>query len=207
MPVLPLDIEPLFVIPEVELFMPDELPMPELEPELVMPLEVVEPVVEDEPLFGCERSPCDKPGVVVLVEEPRVPIVEPVVPMVEPDCCTGEPSLRELSLPVTGAVVRGAVVVAEGVVAVVPVVLEVPIVPVAPDVEVVPVVPCCACVGLPSLRALSLAVTGAVVLGLVVVADGVVGEVCATARPIEPSRVAAAAAALRRLKAFMGCTP
>ena len=58
-PVLPLDIEPLFIMPELE---------------------------EGEPLFGCERSPCDKPGVVVLVEEPLVPIVEPVVPIVEPDC-------------------------------------------------------------------------------------------------------------------------
>lgn len=78
-PVLPLDIEPLFIMPELELFMPDELPMPGLEPELVMPLEVVEPVVEGEPLFGCERSPCDMPGV-------AVPIVERVVPIVEPDC-------------------------------------------------------------------------------------------------------------------------
>jgi len=102
--VLPLDIEPLFDMPELvllrmpllpvlELFIPDELPIPEvLEPELLMPLEVLDPVDEGEPLDGCERSPCDKPGVVVLLGEPLVPIEElpvpvvvPVVPMVEPD--------------------------------------------------------------------------------------------------------------------------
>lgn len=115
--------------------------------------------------------------------------------------------MRELSLPVMGPVVRGAGVVADGVVPAVPEVPVVPMVPVLPDVDVVPVVPCCDCVGLPSLRALSLAVTGAVVVGLVVVADGVVGAVCALARPIEPSRAAAAAAVLRRLKAFIVCTP
>lgn len=124
------------------------------------------------------------------------------------------PSLRELSLPVTGAVVRGAVTVADGVVplpdVVEPIVPEVPVVPLVPLVPVVPMVPvepCCNCVGLPSLRALSLAVTGAVVAGLVVVADGVLGVVWATARPIEPNRAAAAAAVVRRLNAFIVCTP
>lgn len=63
--------------------------MPELfvEPELLMPLEVVDPVVDGEPLEGCERSPCDRPelgGVVVLLDEPLVPIEEPVVPIEEP---------------------------------------------------------------------------------------------------------------------------
>lgn len=91
---LPLDIVPLDV-----LFMFDEPPMPVLlEPELLMPLELVEPVVEGEPLAGCERSPCDRlelGGVVVLLEVPLVPIEEPLVPIVvpvvlvpvvEPDC-------------------------------------------------------------------------------------------------------------------------
>ena len=111
--------------------------------------------------------------------------------------------MRELSLPVTGAVVRGAVVVADGVVGDVPVVPIVPIVPGLPDVDEVPVMPCCDCVGLPSLRALSFADTGAVVVGLVVVADGVVGAVCALAKPIEPNRAAAVVAMLRRLKTFI----
>lgn len=114
--------------------------------------------------------------------------------------------MRELSLPVTGAVVRGEGVAAEGVV---PAGADgrVPDVPVVPVVEDVPLVPVCDCVGLPSLRALSLGVTGAVVVGLVVVAEGVVGEVCAWARPIEPNKAAAAAAVLRRLKTFIVCTP
>lgn len=225
--VLPLDIPELLVDrPCAELLLmpePPVVPVPfmrvVLEPELLMPLEVVEPVVDGEPLAGCERSPCDKPelgGDMVLLDEPLVPMEEPVVPeepideppVVEPDCWTGVPSLRELSLPVTGAVVRGAGTEAEGVVplpaAVEPVVPEVPVVPIVP---VVPVMPCCDCVGFPSLRALSLAVTGAVVLGLVVVADGVVGAGWAIARPIEPNRAAAAAAVFRRLNAFIVCTP
>ena len=112
--------------------------------------------------------------------------------------------MRVLLFWVTGAVCAGEDIVADGVVplpAAVPVVPVVPIVPVLPDVDEVPVVPCC--VGAPSLRRLLLGVTGAVVDGLVVVADGVVPVVCAWTRPIEPSRAAAAAAVLRRLKAFM----
>lgn len=114
--VLPLDIEPLFDMPELELLLMPVLPVldeepPMLEPELLepdelpMPLELVDPLVEGEPLAGCERSPCERPelgGVVVLLEEPPVPIVEPAapvapivepvvpmvepVPVVEPDC-------------------------------------------------------------------------------------------------------------------------
>lgn len=124
------------------------------------------------------------------------------------------PSLRELLLPVTGPVVVGPLIVADGVVPlpaaperVVPVVpVAVPLVPIVPDV---PVDPWVDCVGLPSLRVLSLAVTGAVVVGAVVVADGVVGAVCAPARPIEPSNAAAAAAAavLRRWNVFIVRTP
>ena len=111
-------------------------------------------------------------------------------------------------MPVTGAVVRGAGTEAEGVVPL-PAGVEpmVPVIPVVPVVPIVPVAPCCDCVGLPSFRALSLAVTGAVVVGLVVVADGVVGAVWALARPIEPSSVATAAAVPRRLNAFIVCTP
>lgn len=94
---LPLDIEPLFDMREPELLpipveplVDEELPIPEpevVEPELPMPLELVDPLVEGEPLDGCERSPCERPelgGVVVLLEEPLVPIVEPVVPIVVP---------------------------------------------------------------------------------------------------------------------------
>ena len=76
-----------------------------------------------------------------------------------------------------------------------------------PEVVEEPVAPCCDCVGLPSLRALSLAVTGAVVVGLVVVADGVVGAVCALAKPIEPSKAATALAVLTSLNAFIEISP
>lgn len=107
-------------------------------------------------------------------------------------------------MPVTGAVVRGEDTVAEGVVPVVPVVPDVPMVP---EVVEEPVGPCCDCVGLPSLRALSLAVTGAVVVGLAVVADGVVGAVCALAKPIEPSKAATALAVLTSLNAFIEISP
>jgi len=78
--VLPLDIELLFDVPEFVLLRMPLLPMLEL----FMPLEVVDPVVEGEPLDGCERSPCDKPGVVVLLGEPLVPIEELPVPIVVP---------------------------------------------------------------------------------------------------------------------------
>lgn len=118
--VLPLDIELLFDMPVLEplpillLPVPDEVPMPELldpeelpipellepellDPELLIPLELVLPVVDGEPLAGCERSPCDKPevgGVVVLLE-PLVPIDEPLVPVVEPLVPIDEPVLVE----------------------------------------------------------------------------------------------------------------
>ena len=146
----------------------------------------------------------------VPIEEPVVPIEEPL--LVDPDCWTGVPSLRVLLLPVTGVVVVGALIVADGVVPlpaaperVVPV--ADPLVSIVPDVPEVPVDPWVDSVGLPSLRVLSLAVTGAVVVGAVVVADGVVGVVCAPARPIELSNAAAAAAVLRRCNVFIVRTP
>lgn len=113
--------------------------------------------------------------------------------------------MRVLLFWVTGAVCAGEEIVADGVVPLPAAVPVVPVVPVLPEVDEVPVP--CGCVGAPSLRRLLLGVTGAVVVGLVVVADGVVPVVCAWARPIEASRAAAAAAVLRRLKAFIVWTP
>lgn len=185
---LPLDI----VEPELEeLGIVELLRMPE--PVVDEPDDVVVPVAEGRPLEGCERSPCDKLPLGLVVDDEGIVDGFLVVPDV-PDVVAGPTSFAR-SVAVVGAVVGviGAVPLLDGVVAgPTSFARSVAAVGAGPGIGVVPVVLVPAVVGGPTFSVRSVAV-----------AEGVVDGVCAEAMPIEANSAAAAAAVLKCLKVFI----